>query len=108
MLARDPGGLDAPVSGVHDDLHLGPDPLQLLESLDPVHPRHLLVEDDDLGILVAHDLDRVLAVPRVENVETAQVELFGQTLSEPVLVVDDQYLCPLRRACRLLFSVQPW
>jgi hypothetical protein len=88
------GGPDVLVAGDHDDRDLDAEAADLPEELEPAHPGHVHVEDDEI-VLPAQEHDRrVGAVARDRDlVGVSMLELLEelrQHLDNRAFVVDDQ------------------
>ena len=59
-------------------------------DLDPVHPRHVDVEDQQIGLIGVDHRDRRLAVGRLERVEPGLIQRKQQQLADMGIVVDDK------------------
>jgi hypothetical protein len=88
------GGLRIAARADHHDGHRRVEPAKLLERLQPVHHRHVQVDEDQIGTALQHHHDAFSAVrsrldlvgrPVVEAVEELR-----QHLPDGLLIVDDE------------------
>ncbi len=84
----------------HDDRQVGGGGLaaQLPANLDPRHQRQHPVEQDEIGRVVLHRGERLLAVIGDRDVEACLLEVVAQQLDQCGLVLDDQHARLQRRA----------
>jgi hypothetical protein len=61
-----------------------------LEHLEPGHAGHVQVEDRELRLLTAHELQGVHTIPRLEHLEAQAIEDLAQRLAQGVVVVGDE------------------
>ena len=92
VLTGDSRRLRVSMAGQHDHLDLGPNFLKFFQGLDAVHARHLLIQNDDFGIVVADDFYRVAAVVDAPDAKAADRELLGERFAKVVLIVYQQDL----------------
>ena len=83
------GRLDRAVGGDDDDGRQRVDPLDPPQDLDPVHPRHEEVEQDDVEGLGRELLERLLARARDLDLVALRGQELGQDVVDDRLVVDD-------------------
>ena len=78
------------VAGDHHHDRLGVDLPQPRQRLDPVHPLHLDVEEDELRADLGIHFERVGAVGGGVHLEALEFENLLQGFADALLVVDDQ------------------
>ena len=91
------GGVDRPVRGDEDDGQLRLDLERPLEERHAVDLRHLEVGDDEIDVVLAEQVQPLLAVLRGQRVVPVARELRGEDLPEVRFVVDDEDLLALRK-----------
>ena len=94
-LERLDGGVDGAVRGDEHDRQLGLDLERALEQRHPVDLRHLQVGDDEIDVVLAQQVQTLLAVLGRQHVVAVARELGGEDLPQVRLVVDDQDLLAL-------------
>ncbi len=95
-------GLHVGVAGEHDADDLRPAAFDLLEHLGPGHPRHAVVGDHQVDLLLGQSLQGVLRIRGGEDLVVLVDENPPQGLEHPGLVVDEQQGEPLLGNGRLL------
>ena len=95
-LERLDGGVDRAVRGDEDDGKLGLDLERALEERHAVDLRHLEIGDDEVDVVLAEEMQTLLAVLGGQDVVAVARELRGEDLPQVRLVVDDEDLLALR------------
>jgi hypothetical protein len=88
-------GVDGGVGGHDHEGDVGLDLLRLVEDLEPVHPGHLEIRDDDGPALGLQPLHRARAVGRQHHRVAVLLQPAAQRLADDLLVVHHQDPRPL-------------
>ncbi len=100
-------GRDGAVSGENDDLDAGVELPDLPQGGEAVHPRHLQVEDDDVGGQLFEKRQGRPRRERSRRVEAAPCEALGDGGSEVLLVIHDENPDPFGTAHTLSAPLMP-
>src|SRR5690606_39069027 len=90
-LHRLDGDLHGAIGGHHDDLDLGGDRFDGFQEIVAPHARHAEVRDHHVHRFPPHDLERVLAVARAQDLHALFGEHLGEGFEDARFVVDDEY-----------------
>ena len=80
------------MAGEHDHGHLGHHLLEDPENLDAVDILHLEIEQGQIEVLTAEDLDRLRTAVGLGDLDVPPGQTVGQDVDEALLVVDQQEL----------------
>ena len=90
FLDRLDGGLDGPLRGQQDEREVGQLILQRAQQLEPAHPRHHEVADDDGGAEGGDLAHRLFAVGRFLGLEAPGLNELGEPGARGGVVFDDE------------------